>query len=252
MELCQRLYDLFVDKAARLRIALVSVGLGYTAVVTEDGAIGLAYTYFRTKQACGLKRDYVDWEGQPADGLLACLTGSDTIRRSMALALINALNYPFAFELPEDSDNRILLETLAIEQDTRVAMVGLMKPLARRCESVGAKLVVLDAARHIGRTADFYQQLQGSVDVLIMTSTSILNHTTEEILCHAAPSVKTVVIGPGTPMSADAFLSLPVDLLAGTVPLDKERVLRAVRHGAGTPVIQKYARKVYLKLNRSK
>ena len=236
MELCQRLHDLFVDKAARSRIAWLSVGLGYTAVTTEDGGIGLSYTYFESKPSCGLSRDYVDWEGRPADGLLSYLTGSKTIHRSMALALVNALNFRFATELPEDPDNRILLDALGIQTGTRVAMVGYIKPLAKRCEILGAKLVVLDAARRIGRPLEFYRQLKREVEVLILTSTSILNHTAEDILDH----------------TADAFASLPVDFLAGSVPLYTEPVLRAVRHGAGTPVIQRYARKVYLKLNRSK
>lgn len=248
MKLTHILYDLFADKASRSRIGLVSVGLGYTAVVTEDGGIGLAYTYFDSKRSCGYKRDYIDWEGRSAEGMLVYLNGSDTIRRSMALALVNALNYSFASELPEDNDNQILLKTLAIEPGSRVAMVGLIKPLARRCEALGAKVMVLDANRRIGRTADFYRQLKENADILLMTSTTILNHSTEEILRHSTSSVKTVIVGPGTPMVAEAFSSLPVDMLAGTVPIDQEKVLRAVRHGAGTPVLQKYARKVYLKL----
>jgi uncharacterized protein (DUF4213/DUF364 family) len=250
LELTLKLYKHFANKAASARIAMVSVGLGYTAVVTEDGGIGLSYTYFESKQSCGYKRDYIDWEGRSAEGMLAYLNGSDTIRRSMALALVNALNYSFACKLPEDDDNDILFETLSIKRDTRVAMVGLIKPIAKRCENLGAKVMVLDSNHDIGQPKEFYQQLNRHVDVLIMTSTTILNHTTEEILCHAAPSIKTVIIGPGTPMVAEVFSMLPVDMLAGTVLVDQEKVLQAVRHGAGTPVIQRYGRKVHLKLNK--
>ena len=250
MKLIRNLYEHFADKAACTRIALVSVGLGYTAVVTEDGGIGLSYTYFESKQSCGYKRDYIDWEGRSAEGILPYLTDADTIRRSVALALVNALNYSFACQLPEDDDNDMLFETLSIERGTRVAMVGLIKPIAKRCENLGAKVMVLDASHHIGHPKVFYQQLRDQVDVLIMTSTTILNHTSEEFLSRAAPSIKTVIIGPGTPMVAEVFSSLPVDVLAGTVPVDQEKVLRAVRHGAGTPIIQKYGRKVHLILNK--
>jgi hypothetical protein len=37
-------------------------------------------------------------------------------------------------------------------------------------------------------------------------------------------------------------------MLAGTVPLEKENVLKAVRHGAGTPVLHRFSRKSYLSL----
>ena len=57
-----------------------------------------------------------------------------------------------------------------------------------------------------------------------------------------------VMLGPSTPMVAEAFKHIPVHMLAGTVPIDKENVLKAIRHGMGTPVLQKFSRKSYLSL----
>jgi hypothetical protein len=39
-------------------------------------------------------------------------------------------------------------------------------------------------------------------------------------------------------------------MLAGTVPVDKEMTLKAIRHGMGTPVLHRYSRKVFLELIR--
>jgi len=47
---------------------------------------------------------------------------------------------------------------------------------------------------------------------------------------------------------AEAFNHLPVHMLAGTVPLDKEKSLKAIRHGMGTPVLHKFSRKVFMDL----
>jgi hypothetical protein len=96
---------------------------------------------------------------------------------------------------------------------------------------------------------DFYKNLKNRADVLFLTSTSILNNSTEEILANVHGNVKTLMLGPSTPMVARAFDHLPVHMLAGTVPLDKERLLKAVRHGMGTPVLHKFSRKSYLALN---
>jgi len=41
-----------------------------------------------------------------------------------------------------------------------------------------------------------------------------------------------------------------VHMLAGTVPIDKADVLKAIRHGMGTPVLQKFSRKTYVSLQR--
>jgi len=48
-------------------------------------------------------------------------------------------------------------------------------------------------------------------------------------------------------MLPEAFAHLPVSILGGTLPLENEAVVKAVRHGRGTHAIQKAARKVYWK-----
>ena len=93
MELNDRLYNLFLNKACQVNVEIVSIGLGYTAVSTSDGGVGLAYTYFKDKTSCVLLNRVVDYEGRPASDLLESIKSENTIERSMALALINALNY---------------------------------------------------------------------------------------------------------------------------------------------------------------
>jgi len=127
-------------------------------------------------------------------------------------------------------------------------MVGFIGPLAELLKQKNARAEVLDASRHMGQKEDFYTRLGSWADVLLLTSTSILNNTAEEILQKVHKQVKTVMLGPSTPMVAAAFEHLPVHMLAGTVPIDKANVLKAIRHGMGTPVLQKFSRKSYLSL----
>ena len=249
MHLNQCLYDLFAAKAATINIEILSIGLGYTVVTTSDGGIGLACTYFESYKPCSLNEAYRDYEGQPALELLDHLNSRDMVRRTMALAAVNALNYKNALRLPEDRDNRILLERLDIHRGTRVAMVGLFRPILKLFEQRGAELEIIDASRAIGQQQDFYEKLGNWAEALILTSTSILNNTTEEVLKQTNPNVKTAMLGPSTPMVAEAFKDLPVHLLAGMVPLDKEQILKAIRHGSGTPVLKKFSRKSYLALS---
>ena len=49
-----------------------------------------------------------------------------------------------------------------------------------------------------------------------------------------------------TPMVIEAFHHLPVRVLAGTVPVNSEGVLKAVRHGEGTPVIHRFSHKAFV------
>ena len=245
MILNDRLYELFADKGQKIEVELLSLGLGYTAVTTSDGGIGISYTYFDNKTSCSLVRDYCDYEGKPALELLEKIKSTDPIARSMALALINALNYEKALLLPEDSKNEILFEEFNVHKGTKVAMVGYFRPIVEILNERKVPLNILDDFHGFGRKELFYEKLGNWADTLFLTSTSILNNTTEEILENVSEKVRTIMLGPSTPMVGEAFEHLPVHMLAGTVPVDKEKVLKAVRHGIGTRFIHRYSKKSY-------
>jgi hypothetical protein len=249
MILNDNLFNLFKNKAEKIGVDMLCLGLGYTAVVTSDGGIGIAYTYFEDKKSCMLLNEAADYEGRPASALLEKIKSDHQIERSMALALVNALNYQQALQLPEDKNNKIMFEQFNITKGTKVAMVGYFGPLIKRFEQREAVLEVLDQSRGLGRKPDFYKKLKNWTDVLFLTSTSILNNSTEEILANVGAKVKTIMLGPSTPMVGQVFDNLPVHMLAGTVPLDKDNILKAVRHGAGTPILHKFSRKSYLSLS---
>lgn len=246
MNLNTRLYEIFLDQAQNVTVEILSLGLGYTAVTTSDGGIGLSYTYFGDKKSCMVLNKHIDYEGKSADQLLEKINSDNTVERSMALALINALNYNDALNLPEDDNNNIMFEKFNIGRGRRVAMVGYFGPLVRHFEEMGVSAEILDTSRGLGQKEEFYNKLKNWAQVLLLTSTSVLNNSTEEILANVGENVKTVMLGPSTPMAADAFEHLPVHMLAGTVPTDKEKTLKAIRHGMGTPVLHKYSRKVFL------
>ena len=248
MTLNQKLYQVFEKKAQQVTIEILSIGLGYTAVATSDGGIGLSYTYFGDKKSCMILNEHIDYEAMPASRLLEKIKSDDSVERSMALALINALNYDSALALPEDKDNKIMFDMLGFDQDSKVAMVGYFGPLVRNFKKNKIPLEILDESRGLGRRLDFYHKLGNWADVLLLTSTSILNQSTEEILANVSEKVKTVMLGPSTPMAGQAFEHLPVCMLAGTVATDKDNILKAVRHGMGTPVLHKFSRKSFLSL----
>lgn len=248
MTLNDTLYQSVVHQAQQVDIEILSLGLGYTAVTTSAGGIGLSYTYFQEKKTCMMLNRLMDFEGRPAAELLPKIHSGDSIERSMALALINALNHEQARELPTDPENTVLFDTFGICRGTRVAMVGFFGPLIKIFKQRRAELEIIDEARGLDGKQRFYDKLNNWAQVLFLTSTSILNNSTEEILARVHSKTKTVMLGPSTPMIAEAFRHLPVDMLAGTVPIEKEPILRSVRHGMGTPVLQKFSRKAYLLL----
>ena len=246
MNLNKRFYNLFADRAQRVEVEQLYLGLGYTAVCTTDGGIGFAYTYFDRKSGCSLVNSYYDYEGKSAAELLEKIQSDDTIERSMALALINALNHKKSLSLPEDRNNEIVFEKLGVGENSHAAMVGFFGPLVKMLEKRKARVEVIDAFRGIGSPEAFFKKLSGWADVLFLTSTSILNNTIEQILEGVKADTKTALLGPSTPLVAEVFRDLPVHILAGTVPVEKDQVLKAVRHGLGTRYIHKFSKKSIL------
>jgi uncharacterized protein (DUF4213/DUF364 family) len=224
----------------------VAVGLGYTAVKTSDGGVGLSYTYFEKKTSCTARADDVEFEGQSASLLLERINGSDLLAKSMAMALINALNYENARQLPEDPRNDVLTGELRIGKGSRVSMVGYFGPTIKLLEEKGAIVDIIDENRGIGEEKDFSERLSSWTEALILTSTSLLNNTAEAFLERLGPDARAVILGPSTPMIAGAFADFPVHMLAGIGPIQGRDVFKTVCHGLGTPALMKSCHKKYL------
>ena len=89
----------------------------------------------------------VDYEGRPAMTLLEKIKSDEPLERSQALALINALNYGQALQLPEDPNNRILYKTFGLQAGCKVAMVGYFGPLVTYLRKQKAALEIIDLGR---------------------------------------------------------------------------------------------------------
>lgn len=250
MELYKKLYDAVAPAADRVKIDKIQIGISYTAVTTSEGGCGLSFTFLDGKRSCTTVKDPMDYEGEYAARALNLLFSNSIVERSAAIALVNALNYPKAAAM--DTDSGTLFRDLGIVPGGNISMVGYFGPVLRELEKIQVNVDILDRGRDIGEKDSFYGKLkEGNTDALILTSTSIINGTTEEILSNIHPSVPCAMLGPTTPMIPEGFNHLPVNILAGTVPLDFEGVFKAIRHGKGTPVIQKSCKKVYALLQYS-
>jgi hypothetical protein len=104
---------------------------------------------------------------------------------------------------------------------------------------------VVDRGKGLGDEQQFSEKLGSWAEVAIVTSTSIINNTVDDLLARMGKDVRVALMGPSTPLLKAPFQGR-VRLLAGTVPMDSEATLRAVRQAKGTPVIQKFSRKTLL------
>ncbi len=244
MEIYRAMKRLFTSAAEHIRVNGIYIGLGYTAVTLEDGSTGIAYTYLEDKKSCSLVSDPTDYEGRPAAELMEKLESPNMVERSVAIALVNALNHRRSQGFREDPGS--LLDDLGISSGSTVAMAGYFGPVAALIEQRGAKVEAHDIGKEIGDRDRFYRLLEsGTPAALILTSTSVIGGTTEELLSHLAPVTPCALLGPTTPMIPEAFTHLPIHILGGTLPVDSKGVLKAIRHGRGTKAIHQASRKIY-------
>jgi uncharacterized protein (DUF4213/DUF364 family) len=244
MEIYNRIQELLGPRAAATRVDRICIGLGYSAVVLEDGGVGIAFTYIDGKESCSLVDDRTNYEGRPSKALLNKLWSPNPVERSVGVAAVNALNHARAARFRNDQGT--LLDDLAIASGDRVAMVGYFGPVAAEIEARGATVFAYDIGKGMGEAKEFYRRVSaGDATAMIVTSTSIVGGSTEELLSRVPRGVRVVMLGPTTPMIPEAFSHLPVSILGGTLPMDTEGVLEACRHAKGTKALRAVSRKVY-------
>ena len=240
----RRVFDACAGLADRAEVTDLTIGLGYTAVVVDGVDLGLSYTWFETKTCCSPAGRLAHVEGEPASVLLELLLSDDGIERSVGVATVNALTHTQAAACADDPPPGAVVRDLGAGAGSRVAMVGYFPPLARALEERGAELEVLDSARQMGDPARFEDRLRTWAEIVVLTGTTVLNGSVDSLLAATGPQARAIVLGPTTPLVPEAFAGTAVVALAGMVATDVDRVQRLVRRGAGTPEIQRYARKV--------
>ena len=242
-EIAGRLYRHLVEPSRRFAVEDVRIGASYVAVVLTGGRIGVAA---RLKEAVGAEIEPQASgciSGRPAETLLDRLVcGAGAVERALALAAANALIHP---EIPGREEDTIGLMNL--RPGERVAMVGLFRPIVPRIESTGVRLSVIER----DTPEQDRRQVLGACDVAIVTATTLLNGTLEEVLNELGKPRHVALMGPSTPLCEEIFRATPVTHLGGSAIVDGAALLQVISKGGGTPDMRPFLRFVNIMVHRS-
>ncbi len=221
------LEDLEVDAP----VSQVLMGAFWTAVVLGGECLrcGLASTL----------RGETDHHGPPVPEagdllrysgreLAGWLSSPSKLKASIGLAAFNALSTVDTDACDELNAERVILERGV---GRRVAIVGHF-PFVERVRQAAETCWVLELRPRPGDLpAEQADEVLPQADVVALTSTSLINHTFENLigLCH--PDSFVVMLGPSTPFSTVMF-EAGIDALSGTVVIEPGRVLRSIAQGA--------------------
>jgi uncharacterized protein (DUF4213/DUF364 family) len=249
MKLNDTIFSVFADEADRSVIGEIHIGIGYTAVLMQDGRCGLCATLCDSTEAYQMNTDSNDYEGRSAIQLLRHIRNEDTtlISRIMAIALVNALNQPFARSLPEAPHD--WHRDLDLPEGASIAMVGYFSPVSDRFEEKGFTVRTLDLGKNLGEPKEFYPWAAQQADALVITAASLVNNSLESLFSHfSGRSIPTLLLGPSTILHPDVYADLPITALAGSAVIDTSDMLKAVRNGRGSLDVHRQAKSVYLPL----
>ena len=250
-DISRRIQASLSPRAKDLQVEEVRVGLGYVGVMLEVGRIGVAAVLRNElRPGCSTIGKAGTLAGSSASHLLALLTtGSNPLEKALGLATANALLSPDAGGEEQDS-----IALMHLSAEDRVAMVGYFGPLVQRIRKTGATLKIIE--KDSQRTEEILSRTERDTilrecSVAIITATSILNNTMEEILNALKGARHVTILGPSTPLCEEAFARTPVTHLGGSAIRDPHKVMQIISEGGGTPHMRPYLRFVDRTINNN-
>jgi hypothetical protein len=234
----KRLVDILGKQVAGQIISDVRIGLGYTAVRLDSGHAGVAWTAQSDALCCTHFKEAGSLTGRPARELLQMLADENSaLARSVGLATANAL----LSSLPSPPTSRDeVIATLGITPEDRVVMVGYFAPIIAQIRKTGCRLDIVELKGYHGDTLTPEQgrEAMANCTVAIVTGTSLINGTCDEVLAGLGQLRAVVLLGPSSPLCPEAFKGTPVTHVAGSRVSNTEALLRVVSEGGGTMLMK--------------
>jgi uncharacterized protein (DUF4213/DUF364 family) len=222
----------------------VRIGTRYTAVLLEDGSVGVAYTFReRNADTPPTLADERCLIGKRTSEGLSYLTSPDGLERTVGLAMANALINQRGGGFYEAD----LLHVLSVGFRDRVGMVGCFGPFIAPLEARARELLIFernpDRSPRVLPAEAAYAELP-QCDVALITSTALIFGDIDRLLEAAAGCREIALAGPSTPLAAPVFAPYGVTLLSGSAVVDGPGMLKLVGEGAGTGAFGDRVRKV--------
>ena len=220
-------------------LADIRVGLGYTCVELSDKAAGVAWTPGRNPaSSCTHLRQAGFLHELKEEEALALLDDDNHLGRAVGLATFNAINS----RIERQTNDVEAISRLDIRETDHVVMVGHFAPVVSRIKKTGCRLDIIDLNPGKLSTIDQVSvpEMLGQCDVAVITATSIINNTVDELLDSLQRSRAAILLGPSTPLCPEAFQESRITQLSGSRVGDTENVKKIVSQGGGTMLMKKH------------
>lgn len=236
-------------RASAHRLSRITIGLGYLAVTIDDGRTGLAYV-FRNQLGpnCSILTDAGSLEDHPLNELISWAKEDNLLQAALGVAAINALAEPDEVKKADTGSDE-----WGFTRDQKVGMIGYFTPVAKAAQEAGATVYAFDSQR--SELPEVYPDQRQKeylpfCDTLVVTGTTVINKSIDEIMGLAKPGASISLLGFSTPLYPEVFAGTPVTLLKGSMvsPADSVKVHKIISQSGGGKHLGKVAKKVNLKV----
>ena len=236
------LQDIYIDDLV--------IGIFFTGVNLSTGHGGVAFTPIgeipeavccpttaaRMPQAGNL-------DGSPVSEILKYALDTNVLKSAIGVATLNALSQ-WVIESGDEKEYRVIkgkdgFDLLEIQPEETVTLIGAFGPYIRRLKRMGNPLYIVEKNSQALRTDEMkYFKPESEIpsvlkksDAIIITGTTIVNHTIDPILSFITNDKRIAIIGPTVSMIPDAFFKRGVDIMAGIRILNSDSMMKILKQG---------------------
>lgn len=236
----QRIIESLTRACEGLWVKDVRIGLGYSSVRISNDNVGVAWTAKGDPGHCTHIAEAGTIAGRPAFNLLEMLTGSNgALGRTLGLATANALVAGLPHPQAREED---FIDLINIGAEDEVVMVGFFGPVIPKLKKTGCALNILELNNDRPNTIPSSEgkSLLASCSVAIITSTSIITNTFDELVTQLGKPRAVIMLGPSSIMYPEVFTNTPVTHVGGSRVLNGEAIEQIVSEGGGTMIMKKH------------
>jgi uncharacterized protein (DUF4213/DUF364 family) len=250
----------------RICVERVVVGVFFTGVKLDNGMAGACATPIETVRetfccasAVAGGRSPGLMRGCSAFDLAHEALGPNGLGRGLGIAALNALAdtcwrcrpHPEA-ELRSGVD---AFDAAEIGPADKVVVIGAFVPFLRALKARGQPFLVLEKnpatlkadELPFFRPAEEAHTVIPEADVVLITGSTLVNDTLDDLLALRKPSARVTVVGPTVGLLPDAFLRRGADVLGGVRIIEPDAFLDVLAEGGGAPdFLGRSAQKVVL------
>ncbi len=256
----------------KIYLEKVVIGLFFTGVKLSNGIGGLCFTPIKMipeavccPSSAKTMPDSGRMQGKRISLILEDLFSASPLKKTVAIAVLNALTETCRKDILHDNYDLIIdadpLDYMKISQGSYTLVVGALLPYIRMLKKNGLSygILELDPKTLKQEELPFYIPPERSLDpvskadYLLITGTTLINDTLEDILAHQKQGAQTVVVGPTASLYPDAFFKRGVVSLGGISVTDPDGLLEVISEaGSGYHFYGKYAEKTVITLKDKK